>query len=34
VFDPRQAKAAELRVDLSFTDGQRGETWVYRWTAP
>jgi glucans biosynthesis protein len=34
VFDPRQAKASELRVDLSFTDGQRAETWVYRWTAP
>jgi glucans biosynthesis protein len=34
VFDPHEAKAAELRVDLSLASGQRAESWVYRWTAP
>jgi len=34
VFDPRTAKAAELRADLTFGGGQAAETWVYRWTAP
>jgi glucans biosynthesis protein len=34
VFDPRPAKAAELRADLTFSDRQTAETWVYRWTAP
>jgi glucans biosynthesis protein len=34
VFDPRPAKVAELRAELSFEGGQSAETWVYRWTAP
>ena len=34
VFDPRPAKVAELRAELSFGDRQTAETWVYRWTAP
>ena len=34
VFDPRPAKAAELRAELTFSDRQSAETWVYRWTAP
>jgi glucans biosynthesis protein len=34
LFDPRPAKAAELRADLVFGDRRAAETWVYRWTAP
>jgi glucans biosynthesis protein len=34
VFDPRPAKAAELRADLIFSRRQNAETWIYRWTAP
>ena len=34
LFDPRPAKAAELRAELIFGDRQTAETWVYRWTAP
>jgi glucans biosynthesis protein len=34
VFDPREAKAAELRAELTFADDTRAETWMYRWTAP
>lgn len=34
VFDPKDAKLAELRVELNFKNKQRAETWVYRWTAP
>jgi glucans biosynthesis protein len=34
VFDPKQAKVAELRVDLDFASKRRAETWVYRWTPP
>jgi periplasmic glucans biosynthesis protein len=34
VFDPKQEKVSELRVDLSFASKRRAETWVYRWTAP
>ncbi len=34
VFDPKQAKVAELRVDLAFTNKWRAETWLYRWTPP
>jgi glucans biosynthesis protein len=34
VFDPRTAKASELRAELSFGGRQTAETWVYRWTAP
>ena len=34
VFDPKAAKAAELRADLTFGSRQTAETWVYRWTAP
>jgi glucans biosynthesis protein len=34
VFDPRAAKAAELRAELTFSGRQTAETWVYRWTAP
>jgi len=34
VFDPRDAKAAELRAELTFSGRQSAETWVYRWTAP
>ena len=34
VFDPRAAKVAELRAELSFGDRQTAETWLYRWTAP
>jgi glucans biosynthesis protein len=33
-FDPKDAKLAELRVELNFKGKQRAETWVYRWTAP
>jgi len=33
-FDPRAAKAAELRAELTFSGRQTAETWVYRWTAP
>lgn len=34
VFDPKQEKVSELRVDLEFASKRRAETWVYRWTAP
>jgi glucans biosynthesis protein len=34
VFDPRPAKSADLRADLTFSGRQTAETWVYRWTAP
>ena len=34
VFDPRAAKVAELRAELSFGERQSAETWLYRWTAP
>jgi glucans biosynthesis protein len=34
VFDPRAAKAAELRAELTLGDRETAETWVYRWTAP
>jgi glucans biosynthesis protein len=34
VFDPRPAKAAELRAELIFSGRQIAETWIYRWTAP
>jgi glucans biosynthesis protein len=33
-FDPKEAKLAELRVELDVKGKQRAETWVYRWTAP
>ncbi len=34
VFDPRSAKVAELRAELTLSGRQTAETWVYRWTAP
>jgi len=33
-FDPKDAKSAELRAELSFADERTAETWVYRWTPP
>jgi periplasmic glucans biosynthesis protein len=33
VFDPRAAKAAELRAELTSSGRQTAESWVYRWIA-
>jgi periplasmic glucans biosynthesis protein len=33
-FDPKDAKAAELRAELTFDDRRTAETWIYRWTPP
>lgn len=33
-FDPKDAKAAELRAELTFDDRRSAEIWIYRWTSP
>ncbi|MFM2481268.1 glucan biosynthesis protein G [Celerinatantimonas sp. YJH-8] len=32
-LEPGDARAAELRAELSFADSRKAETWLYRWTA-